>query len=482
MPKGDIAVIGLAVMGENLARNIASKGFKAVVYNRNTQVTQDFLNNYGTADFIGAFSYEDIKINLKKPRKVILMIKAGSPVDMVIEDLLKVLEPGDIIIDGGNSHYVDTMRRTAFVESQGLLYVGSGISGGEEGALNGPSIMPGGSKKAWNEIKPIFQAIAAKTDNGEVCCDWVGKDGAGHFVKMVHNGIEYGDIQLITEIYQIMRDHLKMSNCQMSDVFSTWNKSELDSYLIEITADILAYRDESGDHLVDKILDSAGQKGTGKWTVNSALDEGEPLTLISEAVFSRFLSARKEERVKASTLFKKEVEIFKGNQKEFIGYLKDALYSAKIVSYTQGFSLMREAAKNHKWELDFGNIALLWRGGCIIRSAFLGEIKTAFKKNPDLENLLLDPYFKKSIESRIQNWRRVVSQAVLAGVPVPALSSALAYFDGFTTKNLPANLLQAQRDYFGAHTYERIDKPSGEHFHTNWTGKGGKTSSGSYDA
>jgi len=481
MSKGDIAVIGLAVMGENLARNIESKGFKVVVYNRNSQVTRNFLNSYNTADFIGAFSFEEIRDSLKKPRKAILMIKAGNPVDMVIEELLRVFEPGDIIIDGGNSHYPDTIRRTLYVESKGLLYIGAGISGGEEGALKGPSIMPGGSEKAWPEISPIFQSIAAKTDNGEVCCDWVGSDGSGHFVKMVHNGIEYGDIQLITEVYQIMRDYLGMKNSEMSSVFSDWNQSELNSYLIEITAKILAYKDESGHYLIDNILDSAGQKGTGKWTVTSALEEGEPLTLIGEAVFSRFLSAKKTERIMASNAYETKIKKFTGDKSAFLDALKAALYSAKIISYTQGFSLLKVAAINHNWHLDFGNIALLWRGGCIIRSAFLGDIKAAYNLNPELENLLLDPFFMKKIKTGIIHWRKIVAEAVLAGIPIPALSSALTYFDGYTTKNLPANLLQAQRDFFGAHTYERIDKPRGKHFHTNWTGSGGKTSSSTYD-
>jgi len=482
MKKGDIAVIGIAVMGENLARNLASRGYKVVVNSRSKETVDNFIEKYGEEKFIGAYDYQSLAKNLEKPRKVLMMIKAGKPVDDVIEQLLTVLEPGDIIIDGGNSHFMDTRRRTKYVESKGLLYVGTGVSGGEEGALHGPSIMPGGSKEAWTYVKDILQSIAAKTGDGEVCADWVGNDGAGHFVKMVHNGIEYGDIQLIGETYHLMRDVLKMSNQEMHETFASWNNSELNSYLIEITADILSKKDENGVYYVDQILDAAGQKGTGKWTVNSALDEGVPLTLIGEAVFARSLSAMKDERVEASKAYPKTFEPFKGDKQAFLNKLKQALYAAKIVSYAQGFSLMKQAAKAYKWDLDYGNIALLWRGGCIIRSAFLGKIKSAYDKSPDLDNLLLDDYFKKTITERTSAWREVVSIAVLSGIPVPALGSALSYFDGYTTKNLPANLLQAQRDYFGAHTYERIDQPRGKYFHTNWTGEGGDTSSSTYNA
>ncbi len=482
MRKSDIGLIGLAVMGENLARNMGSKGFKVVVYSRTLSKVQSFLDRFGEEDFDGATSYEELASKLKKPRKVMLMIKAGKPVDDVIESLLEVLEPGDVIIDGGNSHYPDTIRRHQYVESKGLLYIGTGVSGGEEGALKGPSIMPGGSKEAWPLVQPILQGIAAKTEDGSICCDWVGSDGAGHFVKMVHNGIEYGDIQIITEVYQVMRDLLKLSNDEIHEIFKVWNHSELESYLIEITADIFAKKDEQGRHLIDFILDTAGQKGTGKWTAVSALEEGTPLTLIGEAVYARFLSALKDERVKASSVYQRKVRAFVGDKALLIKQLKDALYASKIISYAQGFALMQAAANTYHWSLDYGNIAMLWREGCIIRSAFLGKIKTAYDKQPNLQNLLLDPYFKQTIEDRLEGWRSVISQAVLSGIAVPALSSALAYFDGYTTEKLPLNLLQAQRDYFGAHTYERIDKPRGEFFHTNWTGEGGQTASTSYNA
>ena len=482
MRKNDIAVIGLAVMGENLARNMGSKGVKFLVYSKTQSKVDALVEKYGNDIFDGVSSYEELAMKLIKPRKVMMMIKAGKPVDDVIEQLLKVLEPGDIIIDGGNSHYPDTMRRFELVQSKGILYMGAGVSGGEEGALNGPSIMPGGSIQAWNIVKPILQGIAARTEEGDICCDYVGDNGAGHFVKMVHNGIEYGDIQLITEVYHIMRDSLKLSNEEIHAIFENWNKTELESYLVEITAEIFTKKDDDGSYLIDKILDTAGQKGTGKWTAISALEEGTPLTLIGEAVFSRFLSAMKNERMEAASIYKRQIKPFSGDKATFISQLKDALYAAKIVSYTQGFVLMQEAAKTYNWKLNYGNIALMWRGGCIIRSAFLGKIKQAYDANPELSNLLLDPYFKQNIFERIQNWREVVATAFLNGVPVPALSSSLSYFDGYTTAKLPANLLQAQRDFFGAHTYERIDKPRGEFFHTNWTGKGGKTSSSTYNA
>jgi len=409
-----------------------------------------------------------------------MLVKAGKPVDDFIEQIIPHLEEGDIIIDGGNSHFPDTIRRTKYVESKGLLYVGTGVSGGEEGALNGPSMMPGGSPDAWPAVKPIFQAIAAKVDNGVPCCDWVGEGGAGHFVKMVHNGIEYGDMQIICEAYQVMKDLLGMSADEMHEVFKVWNQGDLDSYLIEITRDIMAYKDTDGKPLVDKILDTAGQKGTGKWTGVAALDLGIPLTLIGESVFARCLSAQKDLRVEASTYLNGPKTTFAGDKAAMIADLKDALFAAKIISYAQGYNLMMEAAKEYGWNLNYGGIALMWRGGCIIRSVFLGDIKKAFDKNPELHNLLLDPYFKEKVEKAQAGWRRVCATALSQGIPVPALTSALCYFDGFRSGRLPANLLQAQRDYFGAHTYERVDKPRGEFFHTNWTGKGGDTASTTY--
>ena len=409
-----------------------------------------------------------------------LMVKAGQPVDDYIEQLLAVLEPGDVIIDGGNSHFPDTIRRTAYVENKSLLYIGTGVSGGEEGALKGPSMMPGGSPAAWPLVKPIFQEICAKVEDGTPCCDWVGENGAGHFVKMVHNGIEYGDMQLICEAYQLMRDALGMSAKEMSEVFADWNHGELDSYLIEITRDILAFEDEDGSALVDSILDTAGQKGTGKWTGIAALDEGVPLTLIGEAVFARSLSAMKDERVEAATVFAREAAAFKGDKQELVAAIRQALYASKIVSYAQGYALMRAAAKSYGWNLNYGGVALMWRGGCIIRSVFLGKIKEAFDRDAQLKNLLLDPYFTEAVKACVPAWRRVVSAAVACGIPVPAMSAALSYFDGYTSERLPANLLQAQRDYFGAHTYERTDRPRGEFYHTNWTGEGGDTSASTY--
>lgn len=481
MKQYDIGLIGIAVMGENLVLNMASKGISVMAFARRQEKVDAFLNTRAKGKSIGGTSsLEELVDSLKKPRVVMMMIKAGDPVDQVIEQLLPLLEEGDIIVDGGNSYFEDTIRRTKYVESKGLKFIGTGVSGGEEGALLGPSIMPGGSKEAWKTVKPIFQTIAAKTDDGSICCDWVGNDGAGHFVKMVHNGIEYGDIQLITEAYHLMKDVLGLSADEMSDVFSKWNETELDSYLIEITADILAYK-ENGENLVDKILDTAGQKGTGKWTVNSSLEEGVPLTLIAESVYARLLSSLKDERTNASKVFPHAKPVFSGDKDAFIEEIKNALYAAKIISYAQGFALMKEAAISHNWDLKFGEIALMWRGGCIIRSRFLGKIKEAYDTNPALENLILDPYFTKTMKSLVPSWRNVISAAVLNGIPVPSMSSALAYFDGYTTERLPANLLQAQRDYFGAHTYERLDKPRGEFFHTNWTGRGGKTSSTTYN-
>ena len=481
MNKTDIGLIGLAVMGENLVMNMESKGFTVAVYNRTTEKVDAFVNSRAKGKHIvGCHSLAELANVLAKPRKVMLMVKAGQPVDDYIEQLLAVLEPGDVIIDGGNSHFPDTTRRTAYVESRGLLYIGTGVSGGEEGALKGPSMMPGGSPAAWPLVKPIFQAISAKVEDGTPCCDWVGENGAGHFVKMVHNGIEYGDMQLICEAYQLMRDVLGMSAGEMSEVFADWNRGELDSYLVEITRDILAYQDTDGSALLDHILDAAGQKGTGKWTVSAALDEGVPLTLIGEAVFARCLSSMKEERVVASALFPREETKFDGDKQALIEAIRQALYASKIVSYAQGYALMRAQAKTSGWNLNYGGVALMWRGGCIIRSVFLGKIKEAFDRDATLSNLLLDAYFADVIKRCVPAWRKVVSTAVQTGIPVPAMSAALSYFDGYTTANLPANLLQAQRDYFGAHTYERIDRPRGEFFHTNWTGEGGDTASSTY--
>ncbi len=480
----DIGLVGLAVMGENLALNMESKGFHVSVYNRTVEKVDHFMEGRGKGlNFYGAHSLEDFIASLKSPRKVFLMVKAGKPVDDFIEKLIPLLDKGDIIIDGGNTHFPDTARRTEYVESKGLLYIGTGVSGGEEGALKGPSMMPGGSPAAWPFVKPIFQGISAKVADGTPCCDWVGQGGAGHFVKMVHNGIEYGDIQLICECYQIMKDILGMTNEEMHETFAEWNKGDLDSYLIEITRDILAKKDEDGRYVLDYILDTAGQKGTGKWTAISALDLGEPLTLISESVYARCLSALKEERVEASKILEGPEPVrFTGDRKAFLEDLRRALFASKVVSYAQGYSLMRAAAKEYGWDLNYGGIALLWRGGCIIRSVFLGKIKEAFDKNPALANILLDPYFKEKLSDAQKGWRNVVSQAIVNGVPAPCMTAALEYYDGYRTERLPANMLQAQRDYFGAHTYERTDRPRGEFFHTNWTGHGGDTVSGTYTA
>jgi 6-phosphogluconate dehydrogenase len=483
MCKADIGLIGLAVMGENLVMNMESKGFTVAVYNRTTERVDAFTQGRASGKkIIGTHSLPELIENLKTPRKIMMMVKAGQPVDDLIEQLIPLLEPGDIMIDGGNSHFPDTIRRTQYVESKGLLYIGTGVSGGEEGALRGPSIMPGGSNAAWLSVKPILQAIAAKVEDGSPCCDWVGEGGAGHFVKMVHNGIEYGDMQLICEAYQLMRDLLGMTAAEMHRVFTEWNKGELDSYLIEITRDILAVPDEDGKPLVDKILDTAGQKGTGKWTGIAALDEGVPLTLIGESVFARCLSAIKEERVAASKILTGPQPQFTGDREAFIEDIRQALFASKIVSYAQGYTLMRAAAANYGWKLNYGGIALMWRGGCIIRSVFLGKIKEAFDRNPNLTNLLLDPYFKENITVAEGGWRRVCATALTNGIPVPAFTSALCYFDGYRSERLPANLLQAQRDYFGAHTYERIDQPRGQFFHTNWTGRGGNTAATTYTA
>lgn len=480
--KADIGLIGLAVMGENLVLNMERNGFTVAVYNRTTEKVDNFINGRGKGkNIIGCYSIEELVSSLETPRKIMLMVKAGKPVDNFIQLLISHLEKGDIIIDGGNSHFPDTIRRTKYLEEKGLMFIGTGVSGGEEGALNGPSIMPGGSPKAWQFVKPIFQSIAAKVEDGTPCCDWVGENGAGHFVKMVHNGIEYGDMQLITEAYQIMKDLLGMNADEMHQVFKEWNEGELQSYLIEITRDILAFKDEDGQPLVDKILDTAGQKGTGKWTVIASLDTGSPLTLIGEAVYARSLSALKDDRVEASKILTGPKPKFEGDKNVFIEDLRKALYAAKLVSYAQGYVLMKYAAKEFGWNLNYGGIALMWSSGCIIRSSFLGKIKEAFDKNPELNNLLLDPFFKEKILSSQEAWRRVVSTAVTNGIWIPALSTALNYFDGYRNDRLPANLLQAQRDYFGAHTYERIDKPRGQFFHTNWTGKGGSTASTTYN-
>ncbi|KAF9347940.1 6-phosphogluconate dehydrogenase, decarboxylating [Mortierella sp. AD094] len=474
----DIGLIGLAVMGQNLILNMNDHGFVVCAYNRTTSKVDHFLENEAKGTkIVGAKSIEEFCKTLKRPRKVMMLVKAGSAVDDFIAQVLPFLEPNDIIIDGGNSHFPDTIRRTKELEPKGIHFMGVGVSGGEEGARHGPSIMPGGSEIAWNGVKTIFQAISAKV-NGEPCCDWVGEDGAGHYVKMVHNGIEYGDMQMICETYQILRETLGLSADELSDIFTEWNQGELDSYLIEITRDILKYKDTDGSPLVEHIKDTAGQKGTGKWTVVSALDTGMPVTLIGEAVFARCLSSIKAERVHASKILSGPNVRFTGDKKQFIHDVSKALYASKIISYAQGFMLMREAAKEHGWNLNYSGIALMWRGGCIIRSVFLGDIKTAYTKNPKLENLLFDPFFTKAVTEATPGWRNVVSQAVLQGIPTPTLSAALAFYDGYRHAVLPANLLQAQRDYFGAHTYQRLDNE--EWVHTNWTGRGGNVSSTTY--
>ena len=486
-PQADIALIGLAVMGQNLILNMNDHGFTVVAYNRTTEKVDQFLANEAKGTKVqGAHSIEEMVSKLNPPRRVMLLVKAGKPVDEFIEQLIPHLSPGDIIIDGGNSLFDDTIRRTKYVESKGLLYIGTGVSGGEEGARRGPSIMPGGSPAAWPHVKPIFQAVSAKVDGGAPCCDWVGEGGAGHYVKMVHNGIEYGDMQLICEAYNIMKNGLGMSAPEMHEVFKEWNAGELDSYLIEITRDILAVKDADGSALVDRILDTAGQKGTGKWTVVSSQDLGIPITLIAEAVYSRCVSALKDERVKAARKLKgprpalTSIAANADKKKQFIADIRDALYASKIISYAQGYMLMREAAKQYKWNLNNGGIALMWRGGCIIRSRFLGKIKDAFENNPKLANLLLDDYFRGEIKRCQKGWRNIVATAAKKGIPAPAFGTALAFYDQYRSAVLPANLLQAQRDYFGAHTYERVDKPRGEFFHTNWTGRGGTTASSTY--
>ncbi|XP_068084461.1 6-phosphogluconate dehydrogenase, decarboxylating [Anabrus simplex] len=480
--KADIALIGLAVMGQNLILNMNDHGFVVCAYNRTTEKVDQFLANEAKGTkVIGAHSLEEMVSKLKKPRRVMMLVKAGQAVDDFIAKLVPLLEKGDIIIDGGNSEYQDSQRRCKQLAEKGILFVGSGVSGGEDGARYGPSLMPGGNPSAWPHIKSIFQSISAKAD-GEPCCDWVGEDGAGHFVKMVHNGIEYGDMQLICEAYHLMKSSLGISHQEMSDVFAEWNKGELDSFLIEITTNILKFKDTDGSYLVEKIRDSAGQKGTGKWTAISALEYGVPVTLIGEAVFARCLSSLKSERQEASKVLKgPPTSQYKGDKKEFLEHIRQALYASKIVSYAQGFMLLREAARVHNWKLNYGAIALMWRGGCIIRSAFLGNIKTAFERNPDLPNLLLDSFFSNVVQRCQSSWRTVVATAAQLGIPTPTFSTALAFYDGYRSDWLPANLIQAQRDYFGAHTYELLSKP-GTFVHTNWTGHGGNVSASTYQA
>ena len=478
----DVGLIGMAVMGQNLVLNMNDHGYSVAVYNRTVSKVDDFIRERARdRDIVGARAIEELVGTLKRPRRVMLMIKAGRPVDLVIDQLLPLMEEGDIIIDGGNSNYQDTIRRTEYVESKGLRYIGTGVSGGEEGARHGPSIMPGGSPEAWPHVKPVLQDIAAKVD-GVPCCDWMGEDGAGHYVKMTHNGIEYGDMELISESYFILKQLLSMTNEEMHHVFAEWNEGKLDSYLIEITRDILGFKDEDGRYVIDLILDTAGQKGTGKWTAISSLEMGVPLTLISEAVQARFLSALRGEREMAARVLSGPEPSFEGDRGAFVQDLRDALYAAKIVSYTQGFMLLRAAAEEHGWHLEFGNIAKVWRGGCIIRSAFLGNIMEAFEENPDLTNLLLDDYFQAEVAAAQPGWRRVIATAIQQGLPVPALASALSFYDGYRRERVSANMIQAQRDYFGAHTYERVDRPRGKHFHTNWTGTGGEVTSSAYNA
>jgi 6-phosphogluconate dehydrogenase len=482
MKKADIGMIGLAVMGENLVMNMASKGFLVSAFDIDSERVLDFTEGRAKGKTIQTYTnLKDFVQSIEKPRKIMMMIRAGSPVDQVIDQLIPLVDQGDIIIDGGNSNYQDSTRRTEYLKQKGIHFIGSGVSGGEEGALNGPSIMPGGSPEAWEPIKPIFQAISADV-NGDKCCEWIGENGAGHFVKMVHNGIEYGDIQLITEAYQLMRDLLQLSHDDMSEIFKAWNQTELDSYLIEITGEILAVKDTDGEPLVSKILDKAGQKGTGKWTAITSLEENVALTMITEAVYARIISSQKDERVEAAKAYPKTIKPYVGNKLSFIEDIRKALYAAKIISYAQGYDLMRAAAKTYNWNLNYSGIAKIWRGGCIIRSAFLNNIKEAYEKNPELPNLIMDDFFKNQMKDLLDSWRKVVGTAVINGIPTPAMSSALSYFDSYTTASLPANLLQAQRDYFGAHTYERVDQPKGKFFHTNWTGRGGDTSSTTYNS
>jgi len=483
MEDADIGLIGLAVMGQNLVLNMNDKGYTVAVFNRTTTKVDEFLKGPAkNTKIIGTHSLEEFVKKLKRPRKIMLMVKAGDAVDTFIDLLVPFLEKGDIIIDGGNSRFEDSIRRTRVLKKRGILFVGTGISGGEEGARHGPSIMPGGNPEAWPFVKEIFQAIAAKVDNGDPCCDWVGEEGAGHYVKMIHNGIEYGDMQLISEAYHLLKTALGLTPQEMQQIFKEWNEGELNSYLIEITGHIFGCLDEDGKPLLEKILDVAGQKGTGKWTVINALDVGTPLTLISEAVFSRLLSSLKEERIEASKILNGPATYFSGDKKEFIEQIRQALYASKIISYAQGFMLMRQTGKELDWHLNYGAIALMWREGCIIRSRFLEKIKDAYTDNPHLKNLLLDDFFKKEVAKAQKGWRKVVSTAAEIGIPTPTFSTSLSFYDGYRCDRLPANLLQAQRDYFGAHTYERTDKPRGEFFHTNWTGTGGMVSSSSYNA
>jgi 6-phosphogluconate dehydrogenase len=479
--KADIGLIGLAVMGQNLVLNMNDHGYKVAVHNRTSTTTDEFLAGPAKDKQVtGAHTLEELVNNLNSPRIVMLMVKAGDVVDQYIDKLIPLLSAGDIIVDGGNSLFTDTNRRTAALKEKHIRYIGTGVSGGEEGARHGPSIMPGGNKEAWPYVRPIFQAISAKVD-GDPCCEWVGDNGAGHYVKMVHNGIEYGDMQIICEAYQLLSEGLSLSADEMHSIFDEWNKGELSSYLIEITAAILIYKDEDGSPLLNKILDTAGQKGTGKWTGINALDLGIPLTLIGEAVFARCLSAQKDERVKAAEFLARPKKAFSGDKQAMINAIRDALYAAKIISYAQGFRLLREASSEYSFDLNYGEIALMWRGGCIIRSSFLNDIKQAYQTNPDLENLLLSDFFIDAMRQAEEGWRKAVIFGIEMGIPTPAFSTALAYFDGYRTERLPANLLQAQRDYFGAHTYERTDRPRGEFFHTDWTGHGGKTASSTYN-
>jgi 6-phosphogluconate dehydrogenase len=479
----DIGLIGLAVMGENLVLNIESRGYTVAVFNRTTARVDDFVAGRAKGKkIIGAHTVAELVSVLKRPRKVMMMVKAGDAVDQVIAEVAPHLQLGDVLIDGGNTHYPDTTRRTQELKAKGILYIGTGVSGGEEGALLGPSIMPGGNPDAWPLVKPIFQAIAAKVEGDVPCCDWVGKDGAGHFVKMVHNGIEYGDMQLIAESYHLLRELIGLNTDELREVFDRWNKGPLDSYLIEITRDIFGYRDpDTGKPMLDLILDRAMQKGTGKWTVESALDHNIPLTLITEAVFARCLAAQKDERVAASKVLKTPERKLSFDRDALINDVEMALFASKICSYAQGFALMSAQSNTADWSINLGAVALMWRGGCIIRSRFLGKIKEAFERNPKLANLLIDSYFAGETERCAAGWRRAVAAGVLHGVPMPAMSAALSYFDGYRSERLPANLIQAQRDYFGAHTYERIDKPRGQFFHTNWTGHGGTTASTAYN-
>jgi 6-phosphogluconate dehydrogenase len=479
----DIGLIGLAVMGQNLVLNMNDHGYRVAVFNRTVSKVDEFIGHEAArTQVVGAHSIEELVKLLKRPRRVMLMVKAGDTVDQMIDTILPHLEKGDIIIDGGNSLFTDTNRRTAALAEKGILFIGTGVSGGEEGARFGPSIMPGGNPAAWPHVKEIFQSIAAKVEDGSPCCEWVGENGAGHYVKMVHNGIEYGDMQLICEAYQLLKDGLGLNADELHQVFADWNKGELDSFLIEITAEIFTKKDDDGSPLIDKILDTAGQKGTGKWTAISALDLGMPVTLIGEAVFARCLSAMKDERVAASKILSGPERPGAQERKAFIEDVRRALYCSKMISYAQGYMLLREAAKDQKWNLNFGGIALMWRGGCIIRSRFLGKIKDAYDKNPQLTNLLVDNFFSKLLNDYQASWRRAIIQAIQFGVPTPAFSTALSFYDGFRTERLPANLLQAQRDFFGAHTYERVDQPRGKFFHTNWTGRGGRVASGTYNA